>query len=387
MKNNLIPVAILATLASTSALADVDVGPVQVYGTLATAIESITLEKGSVAVTHSNDSQSRLQDQTSKLGVKGKFDLGDGLSAVAQVESRVFLGNNGNATDDKAEIGSRNTFAGLTGASWGTVRLGRYDNAYKLGTKQQSSALYNTLNDATGEAMVTRLGARQGDVMAYESPNWSGFNFNASYNLGKDSANSISGGSTNNTAKNTVATDLMPQLALGVGYAGEGFSLGLAYSSIANASWKLDGSSAAKAVNVTTGSQSLTAMQLGGQYNFGPYSIGAVTERTESSLTGVGAFSQSQNVSAVVGGYKNGAWELQLRYAQASDVEGSATTATNGNQLGFAAAYQLGKNARFVSSFTQVRNGQNANFSSGSGFSLDKSVRMTQLALGISVSF
>lgn len=119
--------------------------------------------------------QTRLADQTSKLGFKAKYDLSNGLFALSQIESRLYLGNNGDNTDDKAEIGSRNTFIGLGSKDIGTIRMGRYDNAYKLSLKSIAPTLYGNLNDASADygskQILNRLGARQGDMVAYESPN------------------------------------------------------------------------------------------------------------------------------------------------------------------------------------------------------------------------
>jgi predicted porin len=390
MKKHILAIALAAAFAAPAAFADVEVGPFTLYGTLQTAVETISVS-GPIATTNITESQQRLMDQTSKLGFKVKHDLGHGMFAIGQVESRLYLGNNGSATDDKAELGGRNTFAGIGNGDFGTLRLGRFDNAYKLATKQQSSYIYNNLNDTTADVgdkqILTRLGGRQGDIVAYESPNWGGVTVNASLNLGKDSTNSISGGSTNNTAKNTVATDMMPQTAFGVGYQSGPFSVGYGYTSVSKASWKLDGSSAAKATN-NAGSQVLTASQFGGQYTMGVFSIGAVFERTSSALSGVaGAFDQSQNVYGLTGAYKSGPLEVQVRYANASDVSGGTVVDTGADQVGLAFAYDISKNVKTIGSLTKVTNSKNASFTSGSGFALDKGNSMTQLAIGLAVTF
>lgn len=393
MKKNILALAMTTAFAAPAAFADVEIGPFAIYGTLNSAVEVISVDKVNAATTSLADSQTRLADQSSKLGFKAKYDLGNGMLALGQIESRVYLGNNGNATDDKAEIGSRNTFIGLSSTTGGTLRLGRYDNAYKLSLKAMVPTLYGNLNDASNDygdkQILNRLGARQGDLVAYESPNWSGISANLSYNLGKDSTNSISGGAANNTAKNTVATDLMPQLAIGLGYKLDALTIGFGYTSVSTASWLLSGSSAAKATN-NLGSQKLSAAQFGGEYKFGNFTLGAVVERTSSSQSGTtvaAAFDQQQNVYGLTGGYKTGPWEYQVRYAKASDVEGTTTTDTGAQQLGLVMAYQIHKNLTAIGSFTKVSNQKNASFTSLSGFALDKGNSMNQIALGLAVSF
>ena len=393
MKKHTIALAITTAFIAPAAFADVAVGPFAIYGTLNTAVEFVDVTSNGALLANTAVSQTRLADQSSKLGFKIKHDLGNGVFGRAQIESRLYLGNNGNATDDKAEIGSRNTFVGLGNGSAGTLRLGRYDNAYKLSSKLMG-ALRDNMNDAsddTGDKQIlSRLGARQGDVVAYESPNWDGFTVLASYNLGKDSTNSISGGAAN-TAANTPATDLMPQLAAALGYKVGNFSVGVGTTSVNNAAWQLNSSSAAKPLN-TAGSKELRAWQIGAGYTFGEYKIGIVSERTNSSLSGATSFDQAQTTTGVVGGYKSGLLNVEVRYAMADDVTGTVNGVavageTGATQIGVAMGYQLHKNVQLVGSYTRMDNRKNASYTSASGFSLAKGVDMNQLALGLAVSF
>lgn len=60
-------------------------------------------------------STNKVSSNASRIGFKGAEDMGDGLSAIWQVESRVDMDNAGGI------LGSRNTFAGLKGESWGQM--------------------------------------------------------------------------------------------------------------------------------------------------------------------------------------------------------------------------------------------------------------------------
>ena len=388
MKKHYLALAIAATFAAPAAFADVEVGPFAIYGTLNTAVEFLDVTANGAALTPSAVSQTRLADQTSKLGFKVKHDLGSGLFALGQIESRLYLGNNGTATDNKAEIGGRNTFAGLNSASFGTVRLGRYDNAYKLSSKLMG-ALRDNMNDAsddTGDKQIlNRLGARQGDLVAYESPNWGGVTVLASYNMGKDT--------TATTTPTATTPELMPQLSLAVGYKAGPFSIGVGTTSLNNATWKLDASSAAKAENLAGGKE-LRAWQIGAGYTFGEYKIGIVSERTSASRTGAASFDQAQTTTGLVGAYKSGPLSAELRYAMANDVTGTTNGTeaalikeTGATQIGIAMGYQLHKNVQLIGSYTRVDNRANASYTSASGFTLAKGVDMNQIALGLAVSF
>lgn len=396
MKKNLIALAVTTLIATPAAFADVEVGSIAIYGTFHTAVEMITLAKNGAAVAKTEDSQTRLADQGSKLGFKTKLDLGNGNFALGQMESRFYIGNNGNNSDDKAELGGRNTFVGVGSSDVGTLRLGRYDNAYKLSSKQMGP-LRDNLNDAsddTGDKQIlNRLGARQGDLIAYESPNWGGFTALFSYNFGKDSTGSISGGSAANTAKFTPATDLMNQMSIGLGYKSGNFAVGLGTTSVNNASWQLDTSSSADAKTTAGATQELGAYQLGASYKMGDFRIGAVTERTASKLNSAAkSFDQNQTTTGLVLGYKSGAFNVEARYAMADDVSGNLSTGalakeTGSTQYGLAMAYQLHKNVQLVGSITSIDNKKNASYTSASGFKLGKGVDMQQIAVGIAATF
>jgi len=393
-----IAMALTAVFAAPSAFADVEIGPFSIYGVLNSAVEviSVSNDRG-VAIAKLTGDQTRLADQTSKLGFKGKYDLGNHMFALGQIESRFYLGNNGNTTDDKAEIGTRNTFVGLS-TSAGTIRMGRIDNAYRLSLKSISPTMDGNFNDASAEYgdknILSRLAARQGDILVYDTPNMSGFTGTVSYNLGKDATNAISGGAAN-TAKNTVATDFMPQLGLSLGYKVDALTLGLGYTTINNASWKLDGSSSAKATNYSgSGSQSLSAIQFGGEYKLGEFSLGAIYERTSSSLAGgtTAAFDQTQNAYGLFGSYSTGNWTGQVRYAMTSSVEGTgmataSATDTGANQLGLAVSYKFNKNMSAIGSFTRLNNDKNSSYTTASSFALDKGNNMNQIALGLMAAF
>lgn len=186
----------------------------------------------------------------------------------------------------------------------------------------------------------------------------------------------------------------MTQFGLGLGYKVGDFSVGVGTTSVNNASWKLDGSSKANAVN-NPGSQTLQAWQVGAEYKFGDFRVGVVSERTNSSLVGgvVANFDQSQITNGLVGGYKNGAFDVQVRYAIADDVAGTnaggtaVTTDTGATQYGLAVGYQLHKNVQLVGSYTKIDNKRNASFTSASGFTLAKGTDMNQIALGVAISF
>ncbi len=68
-----------------------------------------------------------MQVSNTYLGFRGSKDIGRGSKAIWQLEQQVNI-DEGNTTTSFA---NRNSFAGLTGNAWGTVRLGNMDTPYK----------------------------------------------------------------------------------------------------------------------------------------------------------------------------------------------------------------------------------------------------------------
>ena len=403
MNKNLIALAV-STAFALPALADVTVGPLAIYGTAASAFENVTVSAPTAIADTSKTTQNRLIDQTSKLGFKASPDLGAGLKGLVQLESRLRLGNGGNNTQNGAELGSRNTFVGLSSSDYGTVRLGRYDNAYKLNTKSGSSYSNNSLNDPTSEfgskQIIGRMGDRDADSINYESPKLSGFTFLASYNLGKDSDNAIGAGASvlpALDATSTPASTLKPQASAAVAYANGPFTVSAAYTTVSNAAWELGASSARKdAWNATSGAGfGLNGTSLAAQYTMGEFTIGGSAEVIRSNLTGVSTaanYDQAQTAYSVLGVYKTGQHEAHIRYAMAADVSGIKGTSsifngTEGKQFSFAYAYAFNDMVKVVTSITSVTNGATASFTSGSGHGSTKGASMDTFALGLTASF
>ena len=64
-----------------------------VYGVADLAVESVSAT-GATVVTADIPSRTRLQANSSLLGVKGKFDLGGGTAAIYQFETYIDMGSN-----------------------------------------------------------------------------------------------------------------------------------------------------------------------------------------------------------------------------------------------------------------------------------------------------
>ena len=162
MKKSLIALAIASAV---SAPAFAATSNVDIYGKLNFSVNFLIDQTDSA-----NDVQ--LTSNSSRIGFKGSEDLGGGLSAIWQIESGIAL-EEGNGT-----WASRNTFLGLKG-DWGTVLGGKHDTPLKL-----VGRAVDLFGDGIADSRNVLGGGsdtRASNVVAYISPNFSGFNVVAAY--------------------------------------------------------------------------------------------------------------------------------------------------------------------------------------------------------------
>ena len=158
---------------------------VTIYGTVDTGLIK---ETGSDVRMGSNDD--------SLIGFKGTEELGSGMKATFQLERRFdlnngvkFSGNNAldilQGADPDGEDGVEWQGAanvGLKGDAWGAVRLGRV-NELTTETIRKFDPFYQYGVGAMLEG--NQRSPRIDNTIRYDSPNWSGFKFGATYSLGE----------------------------------------------------------------------------------------------------------------------------------------------------------------------------------------------------------
>ena len=134
MNKKLIALAVASACAAPAAMAQT-ANPVTLYGKVYLTYESVEAGGGTPAQNDNTKRRSRVEDQASRLGVRGTEDLGGGLKAVFQLETAFRPEQNatvpGGATTNT--FATRNSGVGLQGG-WGTVMLGRWDTPFKMAT-------------------------------------------------------------------------------------------------------------------------------------------------------------------------------------------------------------------------------------------------------------
>ncbi|HBF49802.1 MAG TPA: porin [Massilia sp.] len=202
--SRLIPAAILLTLAN-GALAQSNI---TLYG-----LTDAGLVRESGGAAGSSTKLSSGVGTASRLGFKGKEDLGGGVAAVFTLEAGILIDTG--AQDAAGKAFNRQAFVGLESRQLGAITVGR-----------QYTPTYNALGQVgdpfgsgySGSAKnlfpVAGANLRADNSILYTSPNWNGFNANVLYSLGEVAGDSKAG----------------RQINLGINYSGGPLNARLTYN-------------------------------------------------------------------------------------------------------------------------------------------------------------
>jgi predicted porin len=140
----------------------------------------------------------------SRFGLKGSEDLGNGLRAVFVLESG-FNSSNG-FSGQGGRLFGRQATVGLAGDAWGQLDLGRQTNI----ASKYFAGVANPFGDAFGQAGVTTTfgaasTARWDNMVMYQTPSFSGFQFGVGYSFNTGTTNS---GDDNSTGTNDTNWDV-----------------------------------------------------------------------------------------------------------------------------------------------------------------------------------
>ncbi len=244
MKKKLIAITVAAAaLAPAAAMAEINF-----YGRIHLSVDDVSGIKADANKVSVNSNSSR-------FGLKGSQDVGNGLKGIYQIEATVAAnGSNGNGTgssDSAFGTGVRDTFIGL-GGGFGTIMTGRLPAANQF--VYDSNYFADQLGDAanfTGQG----LPGRANGALYYASPDLSGFNAGVTYLPGQSVTSTI--GNPAVTGRNSYAVKL--------NYAAKGITANFAAFQI-----KSDTAPAVPAVETK-----VQPMSLAGGYDFGKGSVSA----------------------------------------------------------------------------------------------------------------
>lgn len=122
-----------------------------------------------------------------RWGLKGSEDLGDGLRAVFQLESGFDLATG--KSKQGSRLFGRQATLGLASDSWGQLDFGRQTNIaskYLPGVADPFGGGFDQAN--IGAAFTAANTARYDNMVMYQTPNFSGFQFGVGYSFNTDGA-------------------------------------------------------------------------------------------------------------------------------------------------------------------------------------------------------
>ena len=120
----------------------------------------------------------------SRFGLRGSEDLGDGLRAIFTLEGGITPLNGKSAQSGR--LFGRQATVGLSDDSWGN-EFGRQANLaskYFSGPIDPFSGSFNLANMGTTFSATNTL--RYDNLVLYQSPDWSGFQFGVGYSFNAD---------------------------------------------------------------------------------------------------------------------------------------------------------------------------------------------------------
>ena len=326
-----------------------------------------------------------VSSNVSKFGFKGNEDLGDGLSAIWQVEQQINF-------DDAAKntFASRNTFAGLKSETLGTVLFGIHDTPYKIATRKldvfgdsigdnralmgaPKSVAAVVPNGTTGAAPFAGASSqgfelRPNNVLAYISPAFAGVTAAvATVNLTEQNYNS--------THKANSALSLAAM-----------YDVAPFYGSVAHESHTLE--------TVAAGAKE-SASRLGFGFTQDKFSVGAVYEKTTDNLGAALANKYGHSAFYLSGKVNIGNDAVKLGYAKAGVLgTGTAQIVNSGaSQISVGYDHGLSKRTKVYALYTKISNGLGINygFSQNSGAATTNSgyygTSPSVLSLGVQHSF
>ncbi len=371
MNKKLIALAVAAAIAPAAAMADS--GNVTIYGVANMSVDNVSANGGAGAATTNVPGHGRVSSNNSHLGFKGSEDLGNGLSAIWQIEQTI--GMDGTA----AGFNTRNTYLGLSSKTMGTALIGQHDTPYKLATGKldifaDTLADYNSIIGTTGFNMTTgatvaasaQFDRRTGNTAAYITPTVNGLHGAIGYVFGE-----------NPTLEPLAAATTQKQA--------KAWSLAGIYDNgpiFASLAWEkhdnLDDMGLRAGVTTPGNAEdTATGLKLGLGYKFNTTKVGFVWEKLKGDVSGSGV------VAGDVTEYERNAWNLNLAhqmgantfkiaYARADkgscSVSGGFTcdaAGTKAHQWTVGVDHAMSKRTNVYALWTQINNDYDSTTASG----------------------
>lgn len=356
-----------------------------ISGSGATAVGATTATIAANATgTNSIVSRNEMQSGNSRIGFRGKEDLGGGLTALFQFETAF-------GVDTPTAFGTRDSFVGLRGG-FGEIKLGRMDTPFKKYGDDLSFLGISSGNIVSTSEIMRKTGfggnsassfhLRRQNATQYDSPEMGGFNFAIQYS----------------TDEAKTATRNPEVLSMGAKY-----EFGPWYFAIAHEKHDdlFGGSRNVRTSQSNFADQTVKAKdkstQLTAKVKVGVHTFEVDVNRKEytENATVTGRFTNYNNRSVMFAMENrwSGKWRTAFHYLKASAGSCSlvntvcSTNGLDGTQLAGGVAYYLSKRTMLFALATKVTNGSSARYNNSDLQTPANGEDIRQVALGISHTF
>jgi predicted porin len=204
----------------------------------------------------------------SRWGLRGSEDLGDGLRAVFQLESGFDSGNGKSGQGNR--LFGRQATVGLASDSWGQLDFGRQTNIASkyFGSIDPFGAGFGQANIGTGMSAANT--ARYDNMVMYQTPSFSGFQFGVGYSFSADESNAKDSTSPDSKRVGFRTADNVRAITTGLRYVNGPLNVALSYDQL-----KASNNQAQKEVDATPRSY-----MIGASYDFEVVKVALAYART-----------------------------------------------------------------------------------------------------------
>jgi predicted porin len=301
----------------------------QIYGRVNVTAERIETENSTV-----NNSNYELIDNSSRIGLRYKKELVPGNQILFQIESRV------NLTDGGDVLSSRDSYVGLAGDSWGTMRLGRTIGPVYYATYDYISMHNHDTGTSSDALFAGTVFGNQGfmnNTLWYTSPKFGGVTIDAAFSL---------------LGERRVDPSMEQPRHIGLVAS---YDAGPLHAAVSYANTENDRDLDTSPGGVTV--SSATAWTIGGAYDFKFMVLGALWETAERDVLGGSVDSDYFRIAAM---FPFAQHELHLNYGWVD-----ADNSEGGKQWTLGYNFNITKATKVYAFYTTLDNDDNGNFTMG----------------------
>ena len=286
------------------------------------------------------------KNNTSRIGIRGSYDVGNDFYAFYQIESGAAADGDGLGAGSNT-LGGRETFAGFGNTKAGSIKVGNFYHPYDdlhyisgnywqifTGTSNDATLWANGSNAATGG-----FDQRLANGASYYTPNWNGFQGKLWYSLTQGPGGEEALGSQGSTV----------------------FSMSLAYDKggkrLARGYYRIDDAKALSNQFYESGTSNFIT---GGYTIGGLYLAGLIERDSLENINGTGN-ERKRDYWHVLAKYTMGRHAIGAWYGKADSWKGSAGIANSGARMWTAGySFQVSPQSGLYALYTRLDNDTNA---------------------------